>query len=748
MSSNETNKNDKKRTVSEKKNKIRENAILYRLLKQIKKEFRLLNTDKLNLLIALVIPPAVIFLFGFMTNFTSTPNPIPCVIVSYDSNTFIPPNYSIPLNLDNYTIFYLDAVVNHTNKLELIKFFNATEEPYAMEKSREMLSNGDISIIIVLSLDFSEMLSIGLPGLIESIPDSSDILYIQQNLNAVYESVVIFTQLYNLTPQFVYTEYKEFSIPSSYNFQFNYQITLTLSFIIFGIAMVLTILVVVQEMPIPRLLLTPVKRKEILISKYITYMIILSIQVSVILTVCLYNGLYCAGSLIDLWIALYTIGFTALSLGIFISTISKTKTEANQLFFVFFIIIVLLSGIFVPISAMPVPLQVFAYILPLSHGDPMIRGILTKGKSFFGFDFLCLVGLSIVLMIISFIIMKRKHYEVWDISESENVIEVENLNVGFPLGKKNVVKNVSFNIKKGEINGFLGISGAGKTTIIRVLTCQIPKVNWNGKVLIAGYSPENKKNHAKILSKIGYVPQLENLNLYYELTPMQNVEIFASTYGIDAKEAKRIAEDLFTILDIPSDTWKNKTKSLSGGEKKRVSVAIGLIHNPELLFLDEPTTGVDAAKRYDILNYLKKLNRKLGTTMMIITHDLESANICDTVAILKLGKLIEFGPPKRLIEKLPSKGQIARIIVEKLNMEKIQLIKQFPSVKIVMRAGNEILEVLLEDFDINISRLIEYSIKNNIKIISLSRDEATFSRYFQVRIEQEEEKGQKKEVIN
>ncbi|MHA1338370.1 MAG: ABC transporter permease [Promethearchaeota archaeon] len=406
------NKNNKSKKEKNKGNKLNENAVLFRLLKQIKKEFQLLGTDKLNLLIALVIPPAVIFLFAFMISFASETPPIPCVVVSYDSNTFIEPNSLVPMTWDNYTTLYLDAVANHTESLDLKQFLNATSDPYAMEEARRMLSRGQISIIIVLSVDFSEMLSMKMPALVESIPDSSDILYIQQNLNAVYNSVVAFTELNNLTPRFVYVENEEFSIPASYNFQFNYKITLTLSFIIFGISMVLTILVVVQEKPIPRLLLTPVKRTEILFSKYITYMLILAIQVTVILAVCMLNGLYCAGNLSDLWIALYTVGFTALSLGIFISTLSNTKTEANQLFFAFFIIIVLLSGIFIPINAMPLPLQVFAYILPLSHGDPMIRGILTKGKTFFGFDFWCLVGLSAALLLLSFIIINKKQYEV------------------------------------------------------------------------------------------------------------------------------------------------------------------------------------------------------------------------------------------------------------------------------------------------------------------------------------------------
>ncbi|TFG25420.1 MAG: ABC transporter ATP-binding protein [Promethearchaeota archaeon] len=178
--------------------------------------------------------------------------------------------------------------------------------------------------------------------------------------------------------------------------------------------------------------------------------------------------------------------------------------------------------------------------------------------------------------------------------KSENItdvmVNVENLNVKF--GDKQVVHDVSFQVKSGEIIGLFGISGAGKTTIIRVLTCQLNKKNWNGNVKVTDLNPAQSRNHPKILSNIGYVPQLEGLNLYYELSPMANVETFASTYGLKKKNAKEIAKELFSILDIPEDTWKKRLKKLSGGEKKRVSVAIGLIHQPKILFLDEPTTSI------------------------------------------------------------------------------------------------------------------------------------------------------------
>lgn len=318
------------------------------------------------------------------------------------------------------------------------------------------------------------------------------------------------------------------------------------------------------------------------------------------------------------------------------------------------------------------------------------------------------------------------------------MVDVNNLNVKF--GEKHVVNDVSFTVNKGEIIGLFGISGAGKTTIVRVLTCQIEKKHWTGNVMVTGLSPEKKSNHSKILSNIGYVPQLELLNLYFELNPMVNVEVFTSTYGMNKNKAKETAEKLFKILDIPRDTWKKRVEKMSGGEKKRLSMAIGLIHNPDVLFLDEPTTGVDASKRYDILSYLKKLNQKLNTTMFIITHDLESALICDKVAILKDGRLLEFDTSQNLISSLPSEGLIARFTIEDLNEKLIAFIEKFPFIRRIIRVGNEAIEVLMENFEENLPKLIEYMVDNNITITSMSKDIATFRRYFQIRIQKEEEK--------
>jgi ABC-2 type transport system ATP-binding protein len=318
-------------------------------------------------------------------------------------------------------------------------------------------------------------------------------------------------------------------------------------------------------------------------------------------------------------------------------------------------------------------------------------------------------------------------------TQSNDTIIVDHLSIQF--GSKKIVKDVSFRVRLGEINGFLGISGAGKTTIIRVLTCQIAKKHWTGNVIINGLDLAKKRNHTKILGQIGYVPQLEELNLYYDLSPLENMCIFGATFGFSRAESKRRAKELFAILEIPEDTWEGPLDKMSGGEKKRVSMAIGLINFPQILFLDEPTTGVDASKRFDILNYLKKLNQTLHTTMIIITHDLEAANICDTVAILKNGMLIEYGTPQELIKTLPSAGEILRLRIPDLNNQTLEYLRNLDEVAIAIRVGSNLVEVLLNDISTQLKRFIEKMLQKKLELQEISRTQVSFKRYFQLRIQ-------------
>lgn len=386
----------------------------------VKKEFRLaILTDPWNLIIALLLPPGIIILLSVMEGQQTAISEIPVVVVSNDSTVFIDSNNvtgtyydtAPEYSWDNYSQPYINAV-NKSQYLIFKNFYNSSEDPYAMETAREQLLHSEISAIIVIPVDFSEFLEFGLPGMIECIPDASRISDIQNKLNAVYDSIKVFINDNNLTPQIEVTGFEEFEIPENYNPGFNSTIKMLIPLMGYGIANVLGMLIIVKEKPIARLLLTPVKRDEILLAKYATYSLILFVQDLGIILSSLFGGLYIRGSLLDVFIASYMVGYTGLSMGIFISSVSKTKTEANQWFLASFVVILLLSGIGVPIESMPFYLQVVAYVLPLSHGQPMLTAILSKGASVFGFHFYSLLALSVVLNVATFIVFYLKNYEV------------------------------------------------------------------------------------------------------------------------------------------------------------------------------------------------------------------------------------------------------------------------------------------------------------------------------------------------
>ena len=417
----------------EKQSKLSGSTPFQRIWDQMKKEFKLLKTDKINLFIALLLPPLVIALFSSMVH-NAIPNfNIQGVIVSYDSNAYVAPNNYTQTVFDNYTAPFIQAA--HESKLFNISnfgWYNATEDIYAMNETQALLTAGKIQVIIVLPADFTELLMSGLPGLINSVVDASNIKAIQNILNAVQDVVNIFDQNENFTGQFNLTgsvinefnntqnptDLSELGILTPYSsqpgpsFTFNYAISLVLGFVIFAVSCILTILVVVQEQTIPRLLLTPVKRTEILTSKFLTYSIILILQIIFILVAASLNGLVVYGSMFQLFIGMFVMGYVGSFWVFSFRPVSKTKMEANQLFFAFFIVLLLFSGIFIPVSSMPVILQLIANILPLAHGSPMIQAIISNRSSVWGSDLLYLVIQGIFLTVVSYILIKRKDYEV------------------------------------------------------------------------------------------------------------------------------------------------------------------------------------------------------------------------------------------------------------------------------------------------------------------------------------------------
>ncbi|MCS7280410.1 MAG: ABC transporter ATP-binding protein [Desulfobacterota bacterium] len=222
------------------------------------------------------------------------------------------------------------------------------------------------------------------------------------------------------------------------------------------------------------------------------------------------------------------------------------------------------------------------------------------------------------------------------------VVEVRDLVKNY--NSLRAVDRVSFDIFKGECFGFLGPNGAGKTTIIRILYGLSPPTS--GEVRIFGM--DIKTDAPLIKAKIGVVPQEENLDV--ELSVMENLIVYARFFDIPGKKAKAIAERLLEFANLKEKKAEN-VRSLSGGMKRSLLLARALINDPELIILDEPTVGLDPKMRRMIWERLIELKSN-GKTLILTTHYMEEAQrLCDRVAIMDQGKIVELGNTQEIIKR-------------------------------------------------------------------------------------------------
>lgn len=230
---------------------------------------------------------------------------------------------------------------------------------------------------------------------------------------------------------------------------------------------------------------------------------------------------------------------------------------------------------------------------------------------------------------------------------SENtIIEIVNLSKTYKGAHKPAIDNVSLSIRQGEIFGLLGPNGAGKTTTISIL-CGLFSPS-KGEVYIDGLSIRKDKEQIKNI--IGIVPQ--DIALYPSLTAQENLRFIGRMYGLKGNLLKERIKKYVEILGL-EESLQKKVSTFSGGMKRRVNLIAGLLHDPKIVFLDEPTVGVDVQSRNQIVKYLHELNQS-GTTIIYTSHYLQEAEcLCSRAAFMDHGKIIIMGSPKELVSETP-----------------------------------------------------------------------------------------------
>jgi len=221
-----------------------------------------------------------------------------------------------------------------------------------------------------------------------------------------------------------------------------------------------------------------------------------------------------------------------------------------------------------------------------------------------------------------------------------NTIQVQGVTKSF--SKKVVLKDINLDIKQGSIYGFIGPSGAGKTTLIKLIVgMDVPD---EGSVYLLG----KKMPNLNLLQQIGYMAQSDAL--YEALTGKENLMFFASLFKLDKTEKQKRIAYAAQLVNLTADLNK-RVSAYSGGMKRRLSLAIALIQNPQVLILDEPTVGIDPELRLSIWNELLRLKNEEGKTIIVTTHVMDEAEKCDYIAMVRDGSFIASGTPRQLKEQ-------------------------------------------------------------------------------------------------
>jgi len=283
-------------------------------------------------------------------------------------------------------------------------------------------------------------------------------------------------------------------------------------------------------------------------------------------------------------------------------------------------------------------------------------------------------------------------------------------------GKLKAVNDISFDVKEGELFGLIGPDGAGKTTIFRILTTLL--IANEGEATVAGYDVVN--DYTDIRNHVGYMPG--RFSLYQDLTVEENLEFFATIFGTTVEENYELIKDIYVQIE---PFKKRRAGKLSGGMKQKLALSCALIHKPKVLFLDEPTTGVDPVSRKEFWEMLKRLQQK-GITILVSTPYMDEAALCDRIALIQDGKILEVDTPQEIIKHYPK--VIYDIKADKM-YELILYLKEYKHNHSVYPFG-EFVHYTDKRDNFNPSELVQFLENKGLKNITIQPTETTIEDTF------------------
>ncbi len=317
----------------------------------------------------------------------------------------------------------------------------------------------------------------------------------------------------------------------------------------------------------------------------------------------------------------------------------------------------------------------------------------------------------------------------------ETVISVQDVSKQF--GKNDpVVRDLNFSVQRGQIFCLLGPSGSGKSTTMRMLNGIYQPSE--GQVKVFGIPPH--RFNSKSRTRVGYMPQ--QFVLFTELSTLENINFMASVYGMGWFSRKDRVREALEFVDL-WDARHKLASQLSGGMRRRLELACTLVYNPELIFVDEPTAGIDPVLRAKFWDHFKAL-RDQGHTIFVTTQYVTEAEYCDMVAILSQGRLLALGTPEDIRHKVIG-GEIIDLTLAEVTRPVIQLLRQIPGVKRIQIVSTEDLRLTVETTGESLPVIVNTLQENNIAIQSLEPYRVSFDDIFVQLMEQDTKEDIKKE---